>query len=34
MLKNVNPDKADELLKINKEEAMKRFEYYKSLVKQ
>ena len=33
MLKNVNPDKADELLKINKEEAMKRFDYYKSLVK-
>ena len=33
MLKTVNPDKADEMLKINKEEAMKRFDYYKSLVK-
>ena len=33
MLKTVNPDKADEMLKINKEEAMKRFNYYKSLVK-
>ena len=33
MLKTVNPDKAEEMLKLNKEAAMKRFEYYKSLVK-
>ena len=33
MLKTVNPDKADELLKQNKEEAIKRFNFYKSLVK-
>ena len=32
MLKTVNPDKAEEMLNINKEEAMKRFEFYKSLV--
>ena len=34
MLKTVNPDKALEMLKINKEAAIKRFEFYKSLVKQ
>ena len=33
MLKTVNPENADEMLKANKEEAMKRFNYYKSLVK-
>ncbi len=33
MLKTVNPDKAEEMLKINKEAAIKRFEFYKSLVK-
>ena len=33
MLKTVNPDKANELLKLNKEEAIKRFNFYKSLVK-
>lgn len=33
MLKNVNKDKAEEMLKINKEAAIKRFEFYKSLVK-
>ena len=32
MLKTVNPDKAEEMLKLNKEAAMKRFEFYKSLV--
>lgn len=31
MLKTVNEDKADELLKENKEYAIKKFEYYKSL---
>ena len=31
MLKKVNPDKAEELLKLNKEEAIRRFNYYKSL---
>ena len=30
-LKKVNPTRADELLRMNKENAMKRFEYYKSL---
>lgn len=33
MLKTVNPNQADEMLKINKNAAMKRFDYYKSLVK-
>ena len=33
MLKTVNPNQADEMLKINKEEAMRRFNFYKSLVK-
>ena len=33
MLKNVNKDKADELLKLNKENAIKRFEYYKNISK-
>ena len=33
MLKTVNPDQADEMLRINKEAAIKRFNYYKSLVK-
>ena len=33
MLKTVNPDKADDMLKANKEAAIKRFNYYKSLVK-
>ncbi len=31
MLKAVNKDKAEELLKLNKENAIKRFEYYKNL---
>ncbi len=31
MLKKVNPDKALEMLKLNKEAAIKRYEYYKSL---
>ena len=34
MLKTVNPDKADEMLQINKEEAIKRFNFYKGLVKE
>jgi len=33
MLKAVNKDNAEELLNKNKEEAIKRFEYYKSLIK-
>lgn len=33
MLKTVNPDKAKAMLKVNKEAAIKRFNYYKSLVK-
>ena len=33
MLKTVNPENADVMLKANKEEAIKRFNYYKSLVK-
>ena len=31
MLKTVNPKKADELLKLNKNQAIKRFEYYKKM---
>ena len=31
MLKTVNPEKAKEMLKLNKEAAMQRYEYYKSL---
>ncbi|MBE6138678.1 MAG: pyruvate:ferredoxin (flavodoxin) oxidoreductase [Firmicutes bacterium] len=31
MLKKINPEQAEELLKQNKENAIKRFEYYKSL---
>ena len=34
MLKIVNPDKAEEMLNINKEAAIKRFNFYKGLVKQ
>ena len=34
MLKTVNPENADEMLQINKEEAIKRFNFYKGLVKQ
>ena len=34
MLKTVNPDKAEEMLNINKEAAIKRFNFYKGLVKQ
>ncbi|MDD3186970.1 MAG: pyruvate:ferredoxin (flavodoxin) oxidoreductase [Bacilli bacterium] len=33
MLKKINPSKAEELLKENKQNAMERFEYYKSLEK-
>lgn len=33
MLKTVNPENAERMLKLNKEEAIKRFEYYKNLVK-
>ncbi len=32
MLKKINPENAEELLKQNKENAIKRYEYYKSLV--
>ena len=32
MLKTVNPENAEEMLKINKEAAIKRFEFYKSLI--
>ena len=32
MLKTVNPENAEKMLKINKEAAIKRFEFYKSLV--
>ena len=31
MIKTVNPDHAKELLKKNKENAVKRFEYYKNM---
>ena len=31
MLKTINPEKAEELLKENKENAIKRYEYYKDL---
>ena len=31
MLKTINPEKAEEMLKLNKEAAQKRYEYYKSL---
>ncbi len=31
MLKTINPKKADELLKLNKNQAIKRFEYYKRI---
>ena len=33
MLKNVNPKMANEMLRLNKEAAIKRFNFYKSLVK-
>ena len=33
MLKKINPAKAEDLLKSNKENAIERFEYYKSLEK-
>jgi pyruvate/2-oxoacid:ferredoxin oxidoreductase beta subunit len=33
MLKAINPDKADILIEELKNDAMKRFEYYKSLAK-
>ncbi len=33
MLKTVNPSKAEEMLRLNKEAAIKRFNFYKSLVK-